>query len=69
MTSVPSGSAGTGPTANALSTAYRIEGHNLRLVRLPEAKIALQFELLNGTGEALDTFWAYGAYEDRKSVV
>ena len=44
----PSGSAGSGIVAEPVSTAFPLEGRDIRLVRLGEQDIALQFELFNG---------------------
>ena len=45
----PSGNAGGGIVAKPVSTAFPMEARDIRLVRVDEQDIALQFELFNGT--------------------
>jgi hypothetical protein len=52
----PSGKAGGGIVAKPASTAFPLEGRNIRLVRLGEHDIALQFELFNGTKETVEPY-------------
>jgi len=40
--------------AGPVSTAYGIEGHDMRLVRTGDQELALQFELFNGTAAPVD---------------
>src|SRR5262245_38061329 len=47
-------SASGGATAGPVSTAYRIEGRDMRLVRSGDQELALQFELFNGTSAPVD---------------
>ena len=43
------GPSGSGITAEAVSTAFAVQGRDLRLVRVGAGEIALQFEFSNGT--------------------
>lgn len=52
-----------GVRAKALSTAFPIEGRDLRLVRSGNGEIALQLELFNGTGGKWAPYWNFGAYD------
>ena len=52
----PSAEAGSGIVAKPASTAFPLEGRNIRLVRVDEQDIALQFELFNGTKETVEPY-------------
>ena len=52
----PSGNPGSGIVAKPASTAFPVEGRNIRLVRVDEQDIALQFELFNGTRETVEPY-------------
>lgn len=52
----PSGSAGSGIVAKPVSTAFPLEGRDIRLVRVGEQDIALQFELFNGTKQTVEPY-------------
>jgi outer membrane protein OmpA-like peptidoglycan-associated protein len=52
-TPTTTGAPKSGITARAVSTAFAVEGRDLRLVRAGANEIALQFELFNGTDQAI----------------
>jgi outer membrane protein OmpA-like peptidoglycan-associated protein len=51
-----SGGAGSGIVAKPASTAFPLEGRDIRLVRVGEDDIALQFELFNGTKDTVEPY-------------
>jgi outer membrane protein OmpA-like peptidoglycan-associated protein len=44
---------GSGITAEPVSTAFAVEGRDMRLVRVGAAEVALQFEFFNGTDQEI----------------
>src|SRR5882757_908653 len=48
----------SGIVARAVSTAYPVEGRNMRLVRRGD-EVVLQFEMFNGMKQAFKPIWAY----------
>jgi outer membrane protein OmpA-like peptidoglycan-associated protein len=48
--------AGSGIVAEPASTAFPLEGRNIRLVRLDKEDLALQFELFNGSQEPVEPY-------------
>ena len=55
-TPAPSGSPGSGIVAKPVSTAFPLEGRDIRLIRVGEQDIALQFELFNGTKQTVEPY-------------
>ena len=53
---VPGKSGGVGVVAKPASTALPLEGRDIRVVRVGEQDIALQFELFNGTKETVEPY-------------
>ncbi len=52
-TTTSSAAPGSGITAEASSTAFAVQGRNLRLVRVGADEVALQFDFFNGTGQEI----------------
>jgi outer membrane protein OmpA-like peptidoglycan-associated protein len=50
------GTSGGGVVAKPSSTAFPLEGRDIRVVRVGEGDVALQFELFNGTTETVEPY-------------